>query len=219
MVVPSSMATGRWTISLGRFLRLGRPRARRLSSAPALSQQPYLKAESTGGRHYYRIIGPRVFAERLGIESAFEYNPVMSDQAILRFGDEDEVLLVRAAPARLSRQGTGRVPYRTRGDRTGGSMQLHHGRAAGCHRSATNPVRGPSRSSTSSIPWMSSRAVSITRTGCSGSDIQHRVHVVHRDKVSILFYRARDPGIVRSAASRLHDMPSLPRGPAAGVGA
>jgi hypothetical protein len=56
----------------------------------ALSQQPYLKAESTGGRHYYRIIGPRVFTERLGIESRFQYNPVMSDQAILRFECEDD---------------------------------------------------------------------------------------------------------------------------------
>jgi hypothetical protein len=74
---------------IGRFLRLGGADATALFCT-ALSQQPYLKAESTGGRHYYRIIGPRVLRDRLGIESPFEYNPVMSDQAILRFEGEDE---------------------------------------------------------------------------------------------------------------------------------
>ena len=74
---------------IGRFLKLAGQDAT-LIFCTGLSQQPYLKAESTGGRHYYRIIGPNVFHERLGIESEFEYNPVMSDQAILRFKGEDE---------------------------------------------------------------------------------------------------------------------------------
>jgi hypothetical protein len=57
-----------------------------------LSQQQYLKREAAGGRHYYRIHGSHVFRERLGIEAKFEYNPVMSDQVILRFVGEDEAL-------------------------------------------------------------------------------------------------------------------------------
>jgi hypothetical protein len=76
---------------IGRFLKLAGQDAT-LIFCTGLSQQPYLKAESTGGRHYYRIIGPNVFHERLGIDSEFEYNPVMSDQAILRFKGEDEAL-------------------------------------------------------------------------------------------------------------------------------
>jgi predicted AlkP superfamily phosphohydrolase/phosphomutase len=74
---------------IGRFLKLAGQDAT-LIFCTGLSQQPYLKAESTGGRHYYRIIGPHVFSGLLGIESRFEYNPVMSDQAILRFEGEDE---------------------------------------------------------------------------------------------------------------------------------
>jgi hypothetical protein len=76
---------------IGRFLKLAGQNAT-LIFCTGLSQQPYLKAESAGGRHYYRIIGPNVFHERLGIESKFEYSPVMSDQAILRFESEDEAL-------------------------------------------------------------------------------------------------------------------------------
>jgi hypothetical protein len=73
---------------IGRFLKLG-GRVATLIFCTGLSQQPYLKRESVGGRHYYRIHGPHVFPERLGVEDPFEYNPVMSDQAILRFRGED----------------------------------------------------------------------------------------------------------------------------------
>ncbi len=74
---------------IGRFLKLAGQETT-LIFCTGLSQQPYLKRESTGGRHYYRINGPHVFRERLGIDVPFEYNPVMSDQAILRLGSEDE---------------------------------------------------------------------------------------------------------------------------------
>jgi hypothetical protein len=78
---------------IGRFLKLAGQETT-LMFCTGLSQQPYLKRESSGGRHYYRINGPHVFRERLGIEAQFEYNPVMSDQAILRFGSEDDALRV-----------------------------------------------------------------------------------------------------------------------------
>jgi hypothetical protein len=73
---------------LGRFLRLARQNAT-LLFCTGLSQQPYLKAEATGGRHYYRLIGPQVLVEPIGIPDRFEYNPVMSDQALLQFADEE----------------------------------------------------------------------------------------------------------------------------------
>jgi predicted AlkP superfamily phosphohydrolase/phosphomutase len=69
---------------LGRLMRLVEPEAT-LIFCTALSQQPYLKAESTGGRHYYRIISQKVLRERFGISDRFEYTPVMAEQVILRF--------------------------------------------------------------------------------------------------------------------------------------
>jgi hypothetical protein len=54
----------------------------------ALSQQPYLKKEDIGGRHYYRLKGPEVFGTLLGVTDSFQFNPVMADQAMLRFADE-----------------------------------------------------------------------------------------------------------------------------------
>jgi hypothetical protein len=54
-----------------------------------LSQQPYLKAEAAGGRHYYRLVGPGVLTDLLGVQDRFEFSPVMSDQALLRFEDEE----------------------------------------------------------------------------------------------------------------------------------
>jgi hypothetical protein len=78
---------------IGRFLKLA-GQDTTLIFCTGLSQQPYLKRESTGGRHYYRIHGPHVFERWLEVEPAFEYNPVMSDQAILRFGGADEALRV-----------------------------------------------------------------------------------------------------------------------------
>src|SRR5262249_38193820 len=53
------------------------------------SQQPYLQSEETGGWHHYRLIGRQVLVEPIGIQEPFDYNPVMSDQALLRFTDEE----------------------------------------------------------------------------------------------------------------------------------
>ena len=72
---------------IGRFLKMARDDVT-LVFCTALSQQPYLKAEAKGGRHYYRLIGPRVLSDALGVADHFEYQPVMSDQALLRFADE-----------------------------------------------------------------------------------------------------------------------------------
>jgi hypothetical protein len=71
---------------VGRFLRLA-GRDATLVFCTGLSQQPYLKAEAKGGRHYYRLIGRGVLTDPLGIVDPFEFDPVMSDQALLRFSD------------------------------------------------------------------------------------------------------------------------------------
>jgi len=71
---------------VGRFLRLA-GRDATLVFCTGLSQQPYLKAEAKGGRHYYRLIGRGVLADPLGVADPFEFDPVMSDQALLRFPD------------------------------------------------------------------------------------------------------------------------------------
>lgn len=73
---------------VGRLMKLA-GRDATLMFCTGLSQQPYLKAESSGGRHYYRLLGQRVLTDPLGVAGAFEYSPVMSDQALLRFADEE----------------------------------------------------------------------------------------------------------------------------------
>jgi hypothetical protein len=75
-------------VLMGRFMKMAR-RDTTLIFCTGLSQQPYLKAEGKGGRHYYRLIGPKVIVDPLGVKDKFEYNPVMSDQALLRFADEE----------------------------------------------------------------------------------------------------------------------------------
>ena len=74
---------------MGRFMKMA-GRDSILVFCTGLSQQPYLKAESKGGRHYYRLIGPQVLIDPLGIADHFEYSPVMSDQALLQFADEEK---------------------------------------------------------------------------------------------------------------------------------
>jgi hypothetical protein len=51
-----------------------------------------LKAETTGGRHYYKIKHPKVLTERLGLKGNFTYHPVMAEQFVLRFVNAAEAL-------------------------------------------------------------------------------------------------------------------------------
>lgn len=73
---------------MGRFLKLA-GQDTTLVFCTGLSQQPYLKAEEAGGRYYYRLIGTQVLADPIGITHPFEFTPLMSDQALLRFADEE----------------------------------------------------------------------------------------------------------------------------------
>ncbi len=45
-------------VLMGKFMKMA-GRDKTLIFCTGLSQQPYLKAEASGGRHYYRLIGPR----------------------------------------------------------------------------------------------------------------------------------------------------------------
>lgn len=71
---------------LGRFLKLAESDIT-LIFCTGLSQQPYLKAEAAGGRHYYRIKHPTVLTERLGLKGNYTYHPIMAEQFVLRFAD------------------------------------------------------------------------------------------------------------------------------------
>ena len=73
---------------LGELMDLAEPDCT-LVFCTALSQQPYLKSEASGGRHYYRIKDPSVLTELLGIQDPFEPIPVMAEQLILRFAGEE----------------------------------------------------------------------------------------------------------------------------------
>ena len=72
---------------MGRFMSMAGTDAT-LIFCTALSQQPYLRSEETGGRRYYRVQGPDVLRHDVGITDRFEYRPVMSSQAILGFDGE-----------------------------------------------------------------------------------------------------------------------------------
>ncbi len=69
---------------LGRIMRLAGDDAT-LIYCTGLSQQPYLKHESAGARHYYRIKSPALLTERLGVRHRHTYHPVMAEQFCLRF--------------------------------------------------------------------------------------------------------------------------------------
>jgi hypothetical protein len=74
---------------LGRFMHLAGNNATLIFST-GLSQQPYLKYEETGGRHYYRIKSPQLLGEKLKVKGKYSYHPVMAEQFVLRFEDQHE---------------------------------------------------------------------------------------------------------------------------------
>jgi hypothetical protein len=73
---------------IGRFLNLADPQTT-LIFCTALSQQPFLKFETSGGRHYYRLRRPANLGEMLSIADSFEIHPVMAEQFCLRFSTRE----------------------------------------------------------------------------------------------------------------------------------
>jgi hypothetical protein len=74
---------------MGRFMKLAGTETT-LIFCTALSQQPYLDYESTGGRHYYRLQSEKALVDHLGITQRFSYEPIMAEQFYLRFNSEEE---------------------------------------------------------------------------------------------------------------------------------
>jgi hypothetical protein len=75
---------------MGRFMRLVDSGAT-LIFCTALSQQPYLDHEESGGRHYYRLREPAVLTKPFGVADPFTYEPVMAAQFYLRFSNQDQL--------------------------------------------------------------------------------------------------------------------------------
>lgn len=75
----------------GRIMRLAEQYNMKIMMASALSQQPYVKEEATGGRKYYR---PRDVNKLLGYLNIkpLSCDPVMTHQYILHFKDDTELL-------------------------------------------------------------------------------------------------------------------------------
>jgi hypothetical protein len=71
---------------LGRIVELAGDHAH-LLFVTALSQQPYVKADATGGKRYYRLRDGEVM-KRLGVTEPYAYEPVMADNFFLRFDSE-----------------------------------------------------------------------------------------------------------------------------------
>jgi hypothetical protein len=74
---------------IGKFLRLAGDDAI-LIFCSALSQQPYLDYEDSGGRHYYRLVSPDKLGILLGPPVRLTLEPVMAEQFFLRFDSEEE---------------------------------------------------------------------------------------------------------------------------------
>ena len=71
---------------VGKFMRLA-PDNATLVFCTALSQQPDLSHEETGGRVYYRLKCEADLKNLLGLADEFRYEPVMANQFLLRFTD------------------------------------------------------------------------------------------------------------------------------------
>jgi hypothetical protein len=66
----------------------------------ALSQQPFLKRETRGGQHFYRLRDISYFLELLGITPRL-VEPVMTHQYLLRFADRAEAEKAMAATKQI----------------------------------------------------------------------------------------------------------------------
>lgn len=73
---------------VGEFLDLAARHDARLIFMTALSQQPFLRHEETGGQHFYRLSDVRRFLSGLGIEIE-DVDPTMTHQYLARFRDRD----------------------------------------------------------------------------------------------------------------------------------
>ncbi len=70
---------------VGDATKLARRNGARLIFAGALSQQPFLKHEETGGQHFYRLGKVEAFLAKLGI-TARSVDPTMTHQYLASFG-------------------------------------------------------------------------------------------------------------------------------------
>lgn len=81
---------------LGRFLELARESGARVIFATALSQQPYLDGEATGGRHFWRLRDVEALFHRLRLRFA-TIDPTMTHQYLASFADEGDARAARMA--------------------------------------------------------------------------------------------------------------------------
>ncbi len=63
--------------------------------ATALSQQPYLNHEKSGGRHYYRLRDKADLTNVFRLQQEYTYEPVMAEQFLLRFNSEQDLIAAR----------------------------------------------------------------------------------------------------------------------------
>jgi len=82
---------------IGRVLRLA-PDAT-IAFMTGLGQQPYTRMESEGGKRFYRLKSEQVLRVELGLAGEFQYEPVMSDEFFIRFGN---TAAAQAAATQLS---------------------------------------------------------------------------------------------------------------------
>jgi hypothetical protein len=92
----------------------------------ALSQQPCLKYESTGGKTFYKILNPDHFFELVGIRSNYTYAPVMSEEFHLYMSTEDNARDAVERLAALQVGGKRAFLASSRGNEVFAGCQIYH---------------------------------------------------------------------------------------------
>ncbi len=83
---------------LGEFMKLADANGAMLVLATALSQQPYLAAEDSGGRHFYRLRDVQAFFRQYALPHR-DIDPTMTHQYFVRFDSDDDRVTTHAALA------------------------------------------------------------------------------------------------------------------------
>lgn len=154
----------------------------------ALSQQPFLKRESRGGQHFYRLRDAAGFLRRAGVNPTL-VEPAMTHQYMLRFGSPDEMAVAAEALGSIrfgGEQVFGVAP-------SAEQQSLYFGCQIYDKVDADGELSGLRQFDAPDAPprfFDALYAIDATKSGCHHPDgvlwVRTGQHRVHPDRVSIL---------------------------------
>jgi hypothetical protein len=169
---------------MGRFMKLA-GQSTTLIFCTGLSQQPYLRWEASGGRHYYRIQSSHVLKDLLCVPGDYAYNPVMAEQCLLCF--QEEVSAVTAEQVLRNYRLDGRPAFHL--SRTGHEIMVQCNYTREPRDDLALTIEGSSRS----IPFFDVfYSMDVLKSGFHHPDgmlwirYPSHEHGIHNEKVSLL---------------------------------